>query len=106
MGATAYPGSGRPIDPRMTFCPGELPITAVVSVCPKPSRMVMPQAARTCSMTSGLSGSPALTASSSAGGLVPSASRISMRHTVGGAHRLATFSSARTCIVALAEKRA
>ena len=44
-----------------------LPTSAVVSVWPKPSRMVMPQALRTCSITSGLSGSPAATHSRSAG---------------------------------------
>jgi hypothetical protein len=43
----------------LTACPGELPTWAVVSVWPKPSRRVIPQAALTWSMTSGFSGSPA-----------------------------------------------
>ena len=46
-----------------TGCPGVLATCTVVSVCPKPSRMVTPQARRTCSMTSGFSGSPAPTTS-------------------------------------------
>ena len=45
--------------PGLTGWPGELPTSAVVSVWPNPSRMVMPQAARTRSMISGFSGSPA-----------------------------------------------
>src|SRR6266702_6934372 len=46
------------MEPGLSRMPGGLPICAVVSVWPKPSRMVNPHAALTCSMTSGLSGSP------------------------------------------------
>ena len=50
---------GRPMEPGFTGTPGELPTTQVVSVWPKPSRMVRPQAFSTWLMTSGLRGSPA-----------------------------------------------
>ena len=69
--STATPGSGRPIEPGLTGACGVLPINAVVSVCPNPSRMVSPQRFWTCAMTSGFSGSPAPTASRSAAGLSP-----------------------------------
>ena len=58
---TEYPGSGRPIEPARTGWPGVFPTCAVVSVWPNPSRTVIPQALRTCSITSGFSGSPAAT---------------------------------------------
>ena len=57
------------------------------SVCPKPSRIVMPQAPRTFSMTSGLSGSPALTSSRSFTLYAPRSSSKSIRQTVGGAQK-------------------
>jgi len=78
------------MDPGTTGCPGGLPICAVVSVWPKPSRMVMPQAARTWSITSGLSGSPAEISSRSATFQAFRSSWISMRQTVGGAHSVLT----------------
>jgi hypothetical protein len=56
-----FAASGRPMEPSRTAEPGVLPAWAVVSARPKPSRTVMPQALRTCSMTSGFSGSPAAT---------------------------------------------
>ena len=84
---------------------GVLPICAVVSVWPKPSRMVMPQAFFTWSITSGLSGSPAPMSSRS---LVFTDARscwISMRHTVGGAHMVVTSYFTSTSSRALALKR-
>nr|BFE68812.1 hypothetical protein GCM10020092_021130 [Actinoplanes digitatis] len=67
-----------------------LAIWTVVSVWPKPSRIVTPQAFCTCSITSGFSGSPAPT--TSRGGFVHAVRSdwISMRHTVGGAQKLVT----------------
>ena len=81
-------------------------MTAVVSVWPKPSRMVIPQAARTRSMTSGFSGSPALVHSRRARGRGPSADKRSIRHTVGGAHSVVTAARSKSKRVAAAEKRA
>src|SRR5947209_4982496 len=52
--------------------------------------MVSPHAARTCSITSGLSGSPALASSRSRTFQSLSRSVISMRHTVGGAQKVVT----------------
>src|SRR6266511_2264657 len=83
--AMVYPGSARPIEPGNTCWPGELPIWAVVSVWPYPSRTVIPHAARTCSITSGLSGSPAATHSRIGTFQEPRSAWISIRHTVGGA---------------------
>ena len=106
--ATSYPGNGRPIDPGLSGWPGVLPICAVVSVCPKPSRIRMPSAASTCSMTSGLSGSPAPTISRSAN--VPAyAARsawIIIRYTVGGAQKVVTRSSRTISSRAAASNRA
>ena len=59
--AMPKPGSARPIEPGFTGWPGVFATCTVVSVCPKPSRIVTPQAFATCSITSGLSGSPAPT---------------------------------------------
>ena len=60
------------------------------SVCPKPSRILTPHAFSICSMTSGLSGSPAPT-TFCGGVLRPERSAwMSMRHTVGGAQKLST----------------
>jgi hypothetical protein len=80
-----------------------LPICAVVSVWPKPSRMVMPQAFLTMSITSGLSGSPAPTSSRSDVLYLPRSCCISMRHTVGGAHSEVTpfFTSTSSALGAL-----
>src|ERR1700676_2044876 len=50
--------------------------------------MVMPQAALTRSMTSGLSGSPALMSSLTRTDQADKSSWISMRHTVGGAQNV------------------
>src|SRR5699024_2365820 len=61
--ATSKPGQGRPIEPSLRGWPGVLATCTVVSVWPKPSRIVTPQASRTRSITSGLRGSPAPTAS-------------------------------------------
>ncbi len=62
----------------------------MVSVCPKPSRIVTPQAFSTCAITSGFSGSPAPT--TLVGGVAREARSdwISIRHTVGGAQKLVT----------------
>src|SRR5579859_6359874 len=89
---TEYPGSGRPIEPSRTCCPGVLPTCAVVSVCPNPSRTVIPQALRTCSITSGFSGSPAATHSRSEDTEAePRSACSSIRHTVGGAQNVVTW---------------
>ena len=51
----------------------------------------MPQARRTCSITSGLSGSPAATHSRSAAvSAAPRSAWMSIRHTVGGAQNVVT----------------
>ncbi len=78
------------MEPSLRRWPGLLETWTAVSVCPKPSRTVMPQARRTASMTSGLSGSPAAT--TSRGGVLscPRSAWISIRQTVGGAQKLVT----------------
>lgn len=53
------PGIGRPIEPGLIGEPGGFAICTDDSVWPKPSRILSPQAFSTCSITSGLSGSPA-----------------------------------------------
>ena len=79
------------MDPVRTTCPGVLPASAVVSVWPNPSRTVIPQALRTCSITSGFSGSPAATHSRSAEMSAAARSAwMSIRHTVGGAQNVFT----------------
>src|ERR1700722_740149 len=79
------------MDPSLSGWPGGLPTTAVVSVWPKPSRTVIPQALRTCSITSGLSGSPAATHSRSPDVFAADRSAwMSIRHTVGGAQNVLT----------------
>jgi hypothetical protein len=88
--ATTYPGVARPIEPGLTFCPGVLATWTVVSVWPKPSRIVRPQARRTWSITSGLSGSPAPTASRGGVRNSPRSACTSIRHTVGGAQNVVT----------------
>src|SRR6266508_4275374 len=85
-----YPGSARPIEPGTTFWPGVLPIWAVVSVWPYPSRTVIAQAVRTCSITSGLSGSPAATHSRIGTFQLPRSAWTSIRQTVGGAQNVST----------------
>jgi hypothetical protein len=82
-----------------------LPIWQVVSDWPKPSRMRMPQARSTCSMTSGLSGSPAPTSSRSGGCQAARSSLIIMRQTVGGAHSEVTPQRTMVSRQARAEKR-
>ena len=84
------PGSGRPIEPMTTFWPGVFATCRVVSVMPKPSRIVVPHALCTWSITSALSGSPAEMVL--VGGVVSCArsALMSMRHTVGGAQKLVT----------------
>ena len=89
---TEYPGSGRPIEPARTGWPGVFPTCAVVSVWPNPSRTVIPQALRTCSITSGFSGSPAATHSRKDDtSAAPSSAWMSIRHTVGGAQNVVTW---------------
>jgi hypothetical protein len=103
---TEYPGSGRPIEPTRTACPGVFPTCAVVSVWPNPSRTVIPQALRTCSITSGLSGSPAATHSRSAEmSADPRSAWISIRHTVGGAQNVVTPQSPSAASSEAAENR-
>jgi len=85
---TGQPGSGRPIEPGLTGAPGVLPTTAVISVCPNPSRRVSPQAFSTWEITSGLSGSPAAMTSRSDPGPPERSAWMSIRHTVGGAQNV------------------
>jgi len=67
--------------------------------------MVSPQACRTCSITSGLSGSPALTSSrNDICHEVRSCCTI-IRHTVGGAQNVVTFVSRTTSSSDRASKR-
>ena len=80
-------------------------VSAVVSVWPKPSRIVIPQAERTCSMTSGLSGSPALTTSRSDTRAARRSCWISIRHTVGGAQKVVTLARTSWSSSAFALKR-
>jgi len=79
------------MEPGFTVCPGVLAIATVVSVWPKPSRMVTPHACSTRAITSGFSGSPAPT--TLRGGRVSAARSLwmSIRHTVGGAQKLVTL---------------
>ena len=78
----------------------------MVSVCPYPSRTVMFQARRTCSITSGLSGSPAATHSRSAEvSHTDRSAWISIRHTVGGAQNVVTPQLPIASISAWAENR-
>src|ERR1700682_5775325 len=67
--------------------------------------MVSPQAARTCSIISGLRGSPAAITSFSATFQDFKSSWISIRHTVGGAQNVVTWQRAITSSKALALKR-
>ncbi len=85
--------------------PGVLAICTVDSVCPKPSRIVRPQARWTWSITSALSGSPAPT--TLVGGFLRRARSawMSIRQTVGGAQKLVTDSRSICSISALASKR-
>ncbi len=92
--------------PALTAWPGLLPTWQVVSVWPKPSRMVSPQAAFTWSITSGLSGSPAASNSRSFTGQAFRSTWISMRQTVGGAHSEETPQRTSTSSSAGALKRA
>src|SRR6202041_2749794 len=79
------------MDPGLSGWPGGLPICAVVSVWPNPSRTVIPQALRTCSITSGLSGSPAATHSRKKDTeAAPRSACSNIRHTVGGAQNVVT----------------
>ena len=91
--------------PGLTGWPGELDTASVVSVWPKPSRTVAPQPFSTCSMTSGLSGSPAPT--TLVGGFCrpPRSDWISMRHTVGGAQKLVTPHRSMWCMSAAGSNR-
>ena len=83
-----------------------LPTCAVVSVWPNPSRTVIPQALRTCSITSGFSGSPAATHSRSADtSAAPRSAWISIRHTVGGAQNVVTRHSPNAASSEAAENR-
>src|SRR5262245_31317542 len=65
----------------------------------------MPHVPRTFSITSGLSGSPALTISRNAFGRSPRGSKTKSRHTVGGAHNVFTPASRTTAISADGTKR-
>lgn len=78
------------MEPVLSCCPGLLETWTAVSVCPKPSRMVTPQARRTCSMTSGFSGSPAATASRGGVRSCVRSAWMSIRQTVGGAQKVVT----------------
>lgn len=78
------------MEPVFSTCPGLLETWTAVSVWPKPSRTVMPQARRTCSMTSGFSGSPAATTSRGFRRSWVRSAWMSMRHTVGGAQKVVT----------------
>ena len=80
-------------------------MASVISVCPKPSRMVTPQPRRTCSITSGFSGSPAPTASRGGVASRVRSAWISIRQTVGGAQNVVTWCSAITRISAAASNR-
>ncbi len=93
------------MEPGLTGTPGKFPTWRVVSVWPKPSRMVMPQAARTRSMTSGLSGSPAATASRGGLASLVRSDWISIRHTVGGAQKVVTPCRSISAISRSASKR-
>ncbi len=66
----------------------------------------MPHAARTRSITSGLSGSPAPISSRSTGFQAAKSSWISRRQTVGGAHSVVTPARHSTSSTARASKRA
>ena len=99
------PGQGRPIDPGRTAWPGELHTSAVVSVCPYPSRMVTPQSFSTRAMTSGFSGSPAPRASRGTRDMPVMSAWMSMRHTVGGAQNVSTPHRSSCPISAPASKR-
>ncbi|MDT4871331.1 hypothetical protein FQZ97_1064540 [compost metagenome] len=95
------------MEPGLSTCPGVLPICAVVSVWPKPSRRSRPQASRMCSMISGFIGSPAPTSSrrDRRDWYAARSSCTSMRQTVGGAQRLVMPWLARVSSRPLAEKR-
>ena len=83
------------------------PTCAVVSVCPNPSRTVIPQSLRTCSITSGFNGSPAATHSRSAETeAAPRSACSSIRHTVGGAQNVVTWQSPSARNNPVAENRA
>ena len=68
--------------------------------------MVRFQSRRTCSITSGFKGSPALSSSRNPEGRSPSLSRIIIRHTVGGAQSVAMPALRAHSTVRCAEKRA
>ena len=103
--ATRKPGLGRPIEPGLSGWPGLLATWTAVSVWPKPSRMVTPQARRTCSMTSGLSGSPAATTSRGGVRSWVRSAWMSMRQTVGGAQKVVTPARSISAISRAASKR-
>lgn len=93
------------MEPGLSGWPGGLETWTAVSVWPKPSRMVSPQARRTCSMTSGLSGSPAATTSRGGVRSTPRSAWISIRQTVGGAQKLVTPARSISAIRRPASKR-
>ncbi len=93
------------MEPGRTVWPGVLAICTVVSVWPKPSRMVTPQAFRTWSMTSGFSGSPAPTTTRGGCFSAVRSDWISIRHTVGGAQKLVTPQRCISCSSLGASKR-
>ena len=78
------------MEPAFTFSPGVFATTAVVSVCPYPSRMVRPQLSSTFRTTSGFSGSPALTTSRNFTAYLRKSSLTSILQAVGGAQRVVT----------------
>jgi hypothetical protein len=67
--------------------------------------MVIPQALRTCSITSGLSGSPAEMHSRIATLTADRSAWMSIRQTVGGAQKVVTPYVWRTCSIFSASKR-
>lgn len=93
------------MEPGVSGRPGKLPMARLISVCPYPSRTVTPQAALTRSMTSGLSGSPAPTASRGGVRSWVRSAWMSMRQTVGGAQKLVTPAPSISAIRRAASKR-
>ena len=90
----------------MSGWPGGLPTWALVSVWPYPSRMVMPHARWTCSMTSGLSGSPAERHSRTDVRAPARSVWIIIRQTVGGAQNVVTPVRSITASSSAGSKRA
>lgn len=93
------------MEPGVTLWPGVFATWTAVSVWPKPSRIVTPQDCRTCSMISGLSGSPAATISRGGRRSADRSAWMSIRQTVGGAQKLVTWARSISAINRAASKR-